>query len=296
MIGTFHHPSTADWFGIYHHERRWGLLHLADPDRLPGKKLWSFGHTGSTSDWTLSMTRDGGRSCEIQAGVPALQEQHLDLGPGNDLAFVEIWQSVDHQSELDEENRPTFAAIVASIGGISDAPRALPPVDARVPGWDTAESKLRNIAEWAKEIEGWQRPGTPRGIARALLARILLNVRLTNEVALPLLTEAAKELRDGSLLEELDTLLLGLGRTGERRDLLAYWPAGDHRKHEVEASIEIDDGNVREGLELLLTTPWERHHCRHRRTKLWCRGRALLNEPVEPFPVELKEDPYVVPG
>lgn len=366
MIGTFHHPSTADWFGIYHHERQWGLLHLADPDRLPGKKLWSFGYSGVTSDWPLSMTRDGAPSCEIQSGVPALQNQHRDLEPGDDMAFVEIWQPVDERSELDDGNRPSFASVVSSIGGIHDAPRTLPPMDARIPGlvwrqvleawraedptrlaevevrlgdeeagwppsgytdlaqalewaeqnrpacrlwtfmcgvhacsmedWDVAELRLRLVAAEADEIEGWRRTGAPRGIARALVARILLNVREDVEEGLAMLVDAATELRDGSVLEEVDSLLRDQGRTGDRRAMLEWWPDDDMRKQEVLASIEIDDGDPRKGIEILLTTPWERHHCRLRRSELWRDARARLDEPTEPVPGELMEDPYLVSG
>jgi hypothetical protein len=364
MVGTFHHPSTADWFGIYHHERQWGLLHLADADRLPGKKLWSFGHTGDTSDWTLTMTRDGGRNCEIQAGIPAVQDQHLDLGPGETCTFVEVWQPIDRRSELDDGERPAFADVAESVGGFRDAPRSLPPAGCRVPGflwrellkawradeasrladleerlsdeetewppsgyadleqalawaeerrpsctlwpfmrgihacamddWDTAASRLQDVATSANEESGWRRPGTPRAIARALQARILLNVMKQTEGAISLLTEAARELHDGSVLEEADTLLRDQGRTSERRELLPWWPDEDQRKLEVVASIEIDDDNPRKGLEILLGTPWERHHCRHRRTTLWMQARTLLNEPVEPVPVALNEDPFVV--
>ena len=362
MIGTFHHPSTADWFGIYHHERQWGLLHLADPARLPGKKLWSFGHTGITSNWTISMTRDGGTSCEIQSGVPGLQEEYVTLGPGEDLAFVEIWQPVDDRAELDAPRRPTFASVTSALGSVKDAPRMLPALDKHATGrvwrhlvdawradgaarlddlareigdadagwpptgyadiaqalewaqtqrpsrhlWsfmrgvhacatenrDVARSILERIAGGDDRVEGWGRPGTPSEIAAALVSRIDLHLGMNEQAALARLMAAARTLRDGTLLEESDARLQELGRTDERRALLTAWPDDDARKLEVRASIEIDSGSPRAGLDLLQNTPWERPPCRHRRTNLWRAAREQLGEPTEPVPACLAEDPY----
>ena len=366
MVGTFHHPSNADWFGIYHHSREWGLLHLADPDRLPGKKLWSFGHTGTTSDWTLTMTRDGGPSCEIQSGVPGLQDQFLELGPGDDFASAETWQPVDDRSELDEGRRPCFADIEKSVGGINDAPRILPPAASHVPGflwrelldtwrrddesclgdlekrlgdeeagwpprgypdlalalawaddlrphfilwkfmrgihacameeWDTAEQLLLDVVESENGNNHWRRGGNPRDIARVLRAKVRSNGTMETDQAISAIVETVGSLRDGSLLEEADHLLRDQERTSARRKLLKSWPENDFRKQEIAASIEIDDGNPRQSLEILLSTPWEKHHCRHRRTELWRQARMLLGEPTEPVPALLQEDPYIVSG
>ncbi|MEI8078602.1 MAG: DUF5107 domain-containing protein, partial [bacterium] len=127
MVGVFMEPTASDWFGIYHHERGWGLLHLADPHELPGKKLWSFGSSGQTADWSLSMTRDGDINVEIQAGIPTLQNQKLAFGPGAELAFSEIWIPVDDRQELDDGRRPTHAACARRLGGIAPTAKRLPP-------------------------------------------------------------------------------------------------------------------------------------------------------------------------
>ena len=126
MVGAFMEPTASDWFGIYHHERGWGLLHLSDPNELPGKKLWSFGSNGQTADWSLTMTRDGGTSVEIQSGIPTLQNRKLDFKPGDELLFSEIWMPVDERQELDDGRRPTFAECVRSLGGIVPAFKKLP--------------------------------------------------------------------------------------------------------------------------------------------------------------------------
>lgn len=120
MCGMFWEPTKEDWFGVYHHERGWGLLHLSDPAHLPGKKLWSFGHTGATADWTLAMTRSGDRTCEIQAGVPTLQKDFVRLHPDQEMSFVEFWVPVDSRNELDSPKRPSFTDIVDQLGGLEN--------------------------------------------------------------------------------------------------------------------------------------------------------------------------------
>ena len=119
MCGLFWEPTRTDHFGIYHHDRNWGLLHLADPAQLPGKKLWTFGQTGATADWTLGMTRGGSISCEIQSGIPTLQNRFVEFKPGDDLSFVEFWMPVNRRAELDAPQRPTFAAVAAQLGGVA---------------------------------------------------------------------------------------------------------------------------------------------------------------------------------
>jgi len=118
MCGLFWSPTSSDWFGIYHHLRGWGLLHLADPAVMPGKKLWTFGHTGVSADWTLGMTRGGDRACEIQAGFPELQKLLANLEPGQHHDFVEFWIPVDSRTELDDLSRPSFKSVADSLGGV----------------------------------------------------------------------------------------------------------------------------------------------------------------------------------
>ena len=117
MCGLFWHEAKSDWFGIFHHDIGVGLLHLADPGELPGKKMWTFGQTGPTADWTLAMTRNAGISCEIQSGVPATQEGFISLQPNEELSFVEFWVPVDSRQELEDDKRLSFRELVKTLGG-----------------------------------------------------------------------------------------------------------------------------------------------------------------------------------
>ncbi len=116
MVGAFIEPSTTDYFGIWHAVRGWGLLHLADPTQLPGKKLWSFGHSGPTSDWSLTMTRDGDTNVEIQSGLPPTQSAKHRLEPRTSFSFCEAWVPVDDRQVFDDGHRPSFAEMSEQAG------------------------------------------------------------------------------------------------------------------------------------------------------------------------------------
>jgi len=117
MCGLFWQETKSDWFGIYHHDIGMGLLHLSDPHEMPGKKMWTFGQTGSTADWTLAMTRNGGISCEIQSGIPATQSGFINLKPNEELSFIEFWVPVDSRKEFHDSNRLSFEEVVNTLGG-----------------------------------------------------------------------------------------------------------------------------------------------------------------------------------
>jgi hypothetical protein len=346
MVGAFMEPTASDWFGIYHHERGWGLLHLADPNELPGKKLWSFGSSGQTADWSLTMTRDGDTTVEIQAGIPTLQNQKIEFGPGAELAFSEIWMPVDDRRELDDDQRPTYAACARRLGGIAPAPQRLPGHGresvwehlliahrnhdraflqnnaARVAeDWPPTGLALDEALQWAARTAGgaWL---TARGIweaaherwpeakscfqlalqadaasvaALACLGLIQWRIDRTPEAAWPLIDQALALRPDGSLFVHANALLRELNRPEERRHLLARWTdADDFRRTETQAELRLDGGDAEGCLRLLDGTRWPRHHCRHRRSRLWQEARKALGQPTQPIPATLMEDPYSV--
>jgi hypothetical protein len=346
MVGAFLKPTVTDWFGIYHHAREWGLLHLADPAKLPGKKLWSFGNTGPTSDWSLTMTRDGDQNVEIQAGIPELQSESHHLPPGGDFSFAEMWIPIDQRGELDEGKRPSFANAAAALGGIDEAPCRLPaqvPVslweellaahsagdkcfltahaDHAAASWPPTSLPLNDALDWAAAsgLESWMNAravwfaaadkwdealtsleaslATHPGSFVALALQGLIQWKIRNDATAGRASlEAALVARfDNSTACHLDTLLKEQGDHAARQHLLTRWtdPA-DYRHGETEADVLLDTGKPQACLDLLENREWTRHHCRHRRTKLWVAAREALGQETAPVPSSLGEDPYVV--
>ena len=64
---AFNNPS--DWFGTYDHKAQGGMVHVADHNVLPGKKLWTWGSGPSGRIWEDILTEGGGAYFEPQAGV-----------------------------------------------------------------------------------------------------------------------------------------------------------------------------------------------------------------------------------
>jgi len=347
MCGMFWEPTIEDWFGIYHHERGWGLLHLANPAVLPGKKLWSFGHTGDTSDWTLSMTRGGGKACEIQAGVPTVQNALVDLRLNEELSFVELWIPIDSRDELDLPKRPSYASVVHHLGGVQrlKAPRKevaspsgafwkdliaafqrsdvnwLSEQEKQLPSlWPPAGLDLQAALQWAAQAGGpgwryqlglwycatehWAKAQVelervlkedPELVqAQAMLGLLLWKQLGSPDKAWPHVKNALAELRDSQLFVHANALLRELGRLEERKKLLRIWPETDFRRRETEAELALDSGDPEEAIRLLVEFPWERHHCRYRRSDIWRAARAAMEQPTAPVPTALKEDPVQV--
>ncbi len=346
MVGVFLKPTATDWFGIYHHLRDWGLLHLADPAKLPGKKLWSFGNSGPTADWSLTMTRDGDQNVEIQAGVPELQSESLDLAPGGDFSFEEMWIPMDDRSDFEDGKRPVFASIAAEIGGIAAPPRKLPagqPVSVwedLIVAFQTAQSDFLLVernhagaswppaslalgeplawaaasgdetwmvarAVWLAACDRWDEAlqaladvidRHPDSFSAHALMGLLKWKKQADPVAGRHFLFRALDLNfENSTACHLDALLKEQGDLASRQSLLGRWALKeDYRFNEIFAELLLDSGDARGCLKFLESRTWSRHHCRHRRTKMWVAARAVLGLATEPVPASLGEDPYLV--
>jgi len=63
---AFNNPS--DWFGAYDHRAQGGMVHVANHNLMPGKKLWTWGSGPSGRIWEEILTEGGGAYFEPQAG------------------------------------------------------------------------------------------------------------------------------------------------------------------------------------------------------------------------------------
>ncbi|RPJ85905.1 MAG: DUF5107 domain-containing protein, partial [Acidobacteria bacterium] len=64
---AFNNPS--DWFGTFDHKAQGGMVHVANHNVMPGKKLWTWGSGPSGRIWEDILTEGGGPYFEPQAGA-----------------------------------------------------------------------------------------------------------------------------------------------------------------------------------------------------------------------------------
>ena len=78
MTALFWKPGSAPHFGAFHHDLGFGLMHLADPAQLPGKKVWTYGH-GVHRAWGQATTWGDQSYCEARKRPADRSEREAPL-------------------------------------------------------------------------------------------------------------------------------------------------------------------------------------------------------------------------
>jgi len=94
FVSRFAHGSREAFMGVYHPKRESGMVHVADPHDMPGKKIWSWGWDDEGKDWRRALSDDLSAYLEVQAGLFRNQETYAFLEPHQLLRFRETWQPV----------------------------------------------------------------------------------------------------------------------------------------------------------------------------------------------------------
>lgn len=315
MTAFFWKPGSAPRFGAFHHDLGHGLMHLADPARVPGKKVWTYG-SGRHRAWSLATTEGDLGYAEIESG-PLLDQSEKPLFPaGAELRFEEFWIPVHSRASCDRvewprvelppmespwlgwEHSPWQSEWERFRSGEGPLPESTVPTGLELEGALRREIERGNaraaepLALW---LAFWDRPhealplveNRPQPTARRLAGLILWKALNRADAAAPQLE--AGPLEDPIAVVELDELYAQLGRTAERRALLERAPV--HRfitERHVDLALALDQ--PAEALRLLREAVWPREHQRYVRTELWHRAKAALGEPCAAVPDFLHED------
>lgn len=315
MTALFWKPGSAPQFGAFHHDLGFGLMHLAQPSQLPGKKVWSYGH-GRHRAWGEATTEGGQSYAEIESGPLLDQSQKQLFASGAEYHFEEYWIPVHSRAEFDTPKWPRLALPPQRDAwlGWSHSPwqtewELFRSEEAELPA-STVPTGMDLEMPLRHELDlGNQAAAEPLGLWLAFHGRheealkVLgavpcpANHRLTGLIlwkALNRAEEAAARLEAGPLHDpvavvELDELYAELGQTARREMLLAnapaHWLVAERR-----ADLSLAAGKPEEALRLLSQTPWQRQHQRYVRTELWRRAHAALGSPVVEIPDYLNED------
>lgn len=310
MTGFFWKPGSGPSFGVFHHDTGSGLLHLADPSQVPGKKLWTYGH-GDDSAWAQASTDGRLAYCEIQSGPLDDQSQRPLFPAGGEMRFEEYWLPARSRDDL---ARPELPAL-------------------QLPDWTIQQPWLGHAhSSWQCEWEAFRKGGGPlpgstvppgleledalRAAGAAEPLALWLIGRNRPIEALPLVAglasptaqrlagliwwkalgnpnRALPHLRRGPLddpiaVVELDQVLSALDRIDERRNLLEGAPP--HRfVIERQAHFALTINRPDDTLRLLRDTVWPLEHQRYVRSELWSRASLALGLAPD-IPTRLGED------
>jgi hypothetical protein len=290
MTGFFWKPGSGNTFGVYHHDAGSGLLHIADPAQVPGKKLWTYGF-GDDRSWAQASTDGLTGYSEIQSGPLEDQNQKPPFPRGGEVRFEEYWMPVTAREDFDRAALPSFPLPAWSgetpwLGHAHSAWQceweaflndAGPLPQSTVPPGLELEDALRgananeSLALWliARNrchealalVKDDPQPSAQR------IAGLICWKALDNSAAAVIHLESGP-LHDPIAVVELDELLHALGRHDQRAELLEAAP--EHlRIMERRASLALATGRPEETLEWLLRTSWPMEHQRYVRSNLW---------------------------
>jgi len=88
-VSFFAWDREPGFFGCWWSDTDNGLVHVADPERCPGKKLFNWGKRAQA--WLTAVTDNSGPYAELQAGRFATQADYQWLQPGQMDVLEESW-------------------------------------------------------------------------------------------------------------------------------------------------------------------------------------------------------------
>jgi hypothetical protein len=315
MTALFWKPGSARQFGAFHHDLGFGLMHLADPEQVPGKKVRTYGY-GRHRCWGQATTEGGLSYCEIESG-PLLDQSEKPLFPnGSERRFEEYWIPVHSREACDKIAWPELRLppMGESWLGYSHSPwqsewERFRAGGGPLPGSVVAtgidlEAALRREfhagnALAAEPLGLWlafrgRAPEALSALANATTPAARRIAGLIKWKALKQPERAVADLEAGPLQDpvavvELDELYAELNQSAKRAALLAR--SAPHRLViERKADLALALGQPEETLRLLSGMTWPREHQRYTRSDLWKRAHAALGKTENQAPDLLGED------
>src|ERR1017187_3583308 len=88
-LGLFAYGSREPFFAEYNPQSRTGVARWADPQEVPGKKVWVYGK--ADTGYKDSLSDDHSGYAEIQSGLMTTQDMMQFLEPQQSRSFTELW-------------------------------------------------------------------------------------------------------------------------------------------------------------------------------------------------------------
>jgi cytochrome c-type biogenesis protein CcmH/NrfG len=91
---VFAEKMEDDFYGIYHHNKNYGLIHIADRNLVRGRKLWMFGNARDGKIFIDLLSEESADYCELQTGPFTLQSDYRMLKPGRMYIQRDYWAPI----------------------------------------------------------------------------------------------------------------------------------------------------------------------------------------------------------
>ena len=110
--------SDFDFFGGYDHAKRAGIVHVANHQIAPGKKLWTWGNAEFGYAWDRELTDSDGPYIELMAGVYTDNQPDFSwLQPYETRTFSQFWYPIQEIGPVKNANRLVAVNLEPDGGG-----------------------------------------------------------------------------------------------------------------------------------------------------------------------------------
>src|SRR5205823_7632058 len=109
-VSLFTHGSREDFMGVWNPHTNTGTAHFAEYEKVPARKIWSWGVDPDGLDWRKALSDDNSGYLEVQAGLFRNQETYAFLEPRQAIHFSEYWMPV---REIGGISRANLSGVVS---------------------------------------------------------------------------------------------------------------------------------------------------------------------------------------
>jgi tetratricopeptide (TPR) repeat protein len=117
-VSMFSHGSRENFMGVWNPKTNTGTVHFAEYEKVPAKKIWSWGADADGLDWRKALSDDNSAYLEIQAGLFRNQETYAFLQPRQVIRFSEYWMPVRAIGGISRANLAGVASLMRRKGSL----------------------------------------------------------------------------------------------------------------------------------------------------------------------------------
>src|SRR5262249_39600615 len=111
-VSMFAHGSRENFMGLWNPRTNTGVVHFAEYEDLPARKIWSWGVDADGLDWRKALSDNDSAYMEVQAGLFRNQETYAFLQPRQVIQFSEYWMPVRGIGGISRANLAGIGSLV----------------------------------------------------------------------------------------------------------------------------------------------------------------------------------------